>query len=150
MKIQDNQLPFLVSGKFGDMVGRVINGKQFFSKKAKPRKGKPSVRQLGSRRNFAIAQRFVKPIIPLIKKYDETLGRKGYNKAISHIMRHAIKGAHPNQRLNSSDVILGEGSLPNPEKYNVESPAKGLLEFTWSMERMKRSISKSDKLVIVA
>jgi hypothetical protein len=150
MKMQGNQLPFLVSGKFGDLIGRVINGKQFFSKKPRPSRRKPTMCQLETRRNMAIAIRFVRPITPLVRKYDEPNGRKGFNKITSHIIRNAIQGRRPDQRINYSQVVLGEGTLPNPDKYHVESPAKGLLELTWSLETLKRKLSKSDRIFAVA
>jgi hypothetical protein len=147
MKYQDNSIPFLFSGKFGNMVGRVINGKQFISQLPSPRKSKPSTRELEIRRNFTIAIQFLKHAVPVLKKYDELNGKKGFNKAVSHLMRHAIQGTHPDQRINFSEVILGEGILPNPRTYYVESPAKGLLEFSWSYER--RSRSKSDRIFVL-
>ena len=150
MIIKDNQFPFLFSGKFGNFYGRVVNGKQLIAQNPGPRKGKPSTRELETRRNFAIATRFVKPLAPLLKKYNERNGRKGYNKATSHIIRHAIQGRHPDQRIDFSQVILGEGPLPNPKTYHVESPAKGLLEFTWSLELSRRNQSKNDQIFTVA
>jgi hypothetical protein len=150
MKIQNNPFPFLISGKFGDVVGRVVNGKQFFSKKARPRKVKPTNAVLAARRKFSIAIRFLKPIIPILRKYDEPTQRKGFNKAISLMIRHAIHGQHPDQQIDFSQVILGEGALPNPGTCHVESPAKGLLEFDWSLEMMKRNLSKSDRIFTIA
>ena len=44
MQIKNHQFPFLVSGKFGDVVGRVVNGKQFFSKLPSTKKRKPTMR----------------------------------------------------------------------------------------------------------
>ena len=85
--MQDNPFPFLVSGKIGDLVGRVINGKQFFSKMPGPRKGKPTIGELGMRRKFSIAIRFLKPIIPILRKYDEPNPKKGFHKATSLIIR---------------------------------------------------------------
>ena len=130
---KDNQFPFLISGKIGGIVGRVINGKQFFSKMQRPRKGKPTIRELQVRRNMAIATGFLKKLVPIVKKYDEPNGNTGYHKAMSHILRNAIQGNHPDQRIDYSQVILGNGALPNPGTFHVESPAKGLLEFTWSL-----------------
>ena len=148
--MQDNPFPFLVSGKIGDLVGRVINGKQFFSKMPGPRKGKPTIGELGIRRKFSIAIRFLKPIVPILRKYDEPIRRKGFNKAASLIIRHAIQGQYPDQRIDYSRVVLGEGYLPNPKTYQLKSPAKGLLEFTWSLELIKRGVSKSDRIFTVA
>ena len=147
---KDNQFPFLISGKIGNLVGRVINGKQYFSKPPVRRKRNPTDAELGIRRKFAIAIRFLKPIVPILRKYDELTGKKGYNKATSHIIRQAIQGEYPNYRIDYDRVVLGEGSLPNPRTFQVESPAKGLLEFTWSMELVKRGVSKSDRIFTVA
>jgi len=147
--MKDNQLPFLVSGKFGNLVGRVINGKQFFSKKARPRKVKPTIAELGARRKFSIAIQFLRPIIPVLRKYDEPTRRKGFNKATSLVIRHAIVGQHPDQRIDYSRVVLGEGNLANPKTYQVESPAKGLLEIGWSLELIKRGVTKSDRIFVV-
>ncbi len=149
MKVQDNQLPFLVSGKFGDVIGRVVNGKQYFSKKRGLRRSEPSIRELEIRRNMAIATGFIKPILPLIRKYDKPNGEKGYHKAMSQILRNAMQGRHPDQRIDYGKVVLGEGNIPNPEKYHVESAAKGLLEFSWSWEKMKRGVGKSDSLFVL-
>jgi hypothetical protein len=146
---KDNPFPFLISGTIGDLVGRVINGKQFFSRRPRPRRGKPTSRELAIRSKFSIAMRFLKPILPILRKYDEQPGRKGFHKATSHIIRHAIKGEHPNQRIDYSQVILGEGSLSNPKTYHVSSPAKGLLEFTWSHEIARRGVAKSDRIFTV-
>jgi len=148
--MQDNPFPFLVSGKIGDLVGRVINGKQFFSKRPGPRKGKPTIGELGMRKKFSMAIRFLKPIIPILRKYDEPSRRKGFHKAVSLLIRHAIQGQHPDQRIDYSRVVLGEGRLPNPRTYQVKSPAKGLLEFTWSLDYIKRGVSKSDRIFTVA
>jgi hypothetical protein len=150
MAIQKKNFPFLISGKIGDMYGRVVNGKQFFSKMPRPSKKKPSIYQQETRSNLIITTGFMRPILPIIRKYDEPGGRKGFNKAFSHIMRHAIEGQHPNQRINCCKVVLGEGTLPNPDNHHVDSTEKGLLEFIWTMERMKRGISKSDRIFVVA
>lgn len=147
---QDNLFPLLVSGKIGNIVARVINGKQFISKMPRPRTGKPSIRELQVRRNFTLAGHFLKKLVPVLRKYDEPKYHKGYNKAMSHLLRNAIKGNHPDQRIDFSQVILGNGALPNPETYYVESPAKGLLEFSWSMEMMKYKQSKFDRIFTVA
>lgn len=147
--MQNNPFPFLVSGKVGDLVGRVINGKQFFSKMPRRRKGKPTAPELGARRKFYIAIRFLKPILPILRKYDEPTRRKGFNKATSLVIRHAIVGQHPDQRIDYSRVVLGEGNLPNPKTYQVESPAKGLLEIVWSPELIKRGVTKSDRIFVV-
>jgi hypothetical protein len=149
MIIKDNQFPFLFSGKLGNLTARVVNGKQQFAKKRGPRKSKPSIRELEIRRNMAIATWFLKPIAPLLKKYDELDGKKGFHKAMSYTIRHAIQGQHPDQRVDFSQVILGEGSLVNPRTYHVESPAKGLLEFTWSLEVFRRNQSKNDRIFTV-
>jgi Family of unknown function (DUF6266) len=148
MKYQDNSIPFLFSGKLGNIVGRVINGKQFISKLPSPRKSKPSTRELEIRRNFTIAIQFLKNAVPVLKKYDGLAGKSGFNKAVSHLMRHAIQGTHPDQRINFSQVILGEGTLHNPRTYHVGSPAKGLLKFGWTYE-MKRRISKSNTIFVL-
>ena len=147
--MQNDPFPFLVSGKVGDLVGRVINGKQFFSKMPRRRKGKPTALELGARRKFSIAVRFLKPILPILRKYDEPTLRKGFNKATSLVIRHAIVGQHPDQRIDYSRVVLGEGNLANPKTYQVESPAKGLLEIGWSLELVKRGVTKSDRIFVV-
>jgi hypothetical protein len=149
MKVQDNIFPFLFSGKIGDCYGRIVNGKQVIVKKRSPRKSKPTTRELTARRNFAIASQFLKHIVPVVQKYDEPNGKSGFHKAMSHILRNAIRGRHPDQRIDYSQVDLGKGSLPNPGTYQVESPAKGLLEFTWTLEMMKRKLSKSDRIFVV-
>lgn len=149
MNTQKINFPFLISGKIGNVVGRVVNGKQIFAKMPSPRKGKPSLRELEIRRNMAIAIKFIKPIVPLLRKYNEP-HKKGFNKAISHILRNAIHGSHPDQCIDCSQVILGEGVLPNPKNYSVMSPAKGLLEFNWSLDRGRRWFSRSDRFFAVA
>jgi hypothetical protein len=148
MKIQDNTFPFLFSGKFGDIVGRVVNGKQVIFKKRGPRKSEYTLPEFTARRNFTIVSQFLKHMVSIFKKYDEPDGRSGFHKAMSHILRNAIQGQHPDQRIDFSKVILGKGILPNPSTYQVTSPAKGLLEFTWSFEIMKRKVSKSDRIFI--
>jgi hypothetical protein len=148
MKYQNDSIPFLFSGKLGNIVGRVIKGKQFISPLPRPRKSKPTNRELESRRNFALAIRFLKHVVPVLKKYDDPTGRSGFHKALSHLMRHAIQGTHPEQRINFSQLILGEGILQNPRTYQVGSPAKGLLEFSWTHE-LRRSGSKSDRIFVL-
>ena len=150
MKIQDDQFPFLFSGKFGDYYGRVFKGKQLIVKKRSPRKSELSTRELEIRRNMAIVTRFLKLLGPVLKKYNEPNGNSGYHKAMSYIIRNAIQGRYPDQRIDFSRVILGNGNLPNPVTYHVYSPAKGLLEFTWSLEIMKRRISKADRIFALA
>jgi len=150
MKIQDDQFPFLFSGKFGDYYGRVVNGKQVIVKKRGPRKSEYTTRELTARRNFAIASQFLKHIVPIVQKYDEPGGRSGFHKAMSHILQNAIQGQHPDQRIDFSQVILGKGILPIPRTYHVASPAKGLLELSWSSGMMKRKASKSDKIFVAA
>jgi len=149
MKYQDNSFPFLFSGKIGNVVGRVINGKQYISKLPSPRKSKPTIRELEIRRKFAMAIRFLKQAVPVLKKYNELNGKSGFNKAVSHLIRHAIQGTHPDQRIDFSQVILGEGILHNPRSYHMRSSAKGLLEFGWTCEMMKRSRSKSDRIFVL-
>jgi hypothetical protein len=105
------------------------------------------LRELQARRNWAIAINFAKRVLPILRKYDER-EKKGFNKAMSLILRNAMQGDHPEQRIDFSKVILGEGFLPNPKSYKVVSPAKGLLEFNWSLERRARLVSKSDRIFI--
>jgi hypothetical protein len=150
MKVPDNTFPFLFSGKFGNVVGRIVNGKQIIAKSPVFKKRKPTERELEIRKNFTMVIRFLKPIAPFLKeKYSQLNSLSGFNKATSHNLRNAIQGKHPDQRIDYSKVILGEGTLPNPKNYRVESPAKGLLEFTWSMETMKRRLAKSDRIFTV-
>src|ERR1700722_4163417 len=122
MKIQDKSFPFQFSGKFGDYVGRVVNGKQQIYKQTEPKKHKLSIRELNARHKMAITSQFLKHMVPILQRYDEPNGKSGFHKAISHIMRHAIQGGFPNQRIDFSQVILGKGSLSNPKTYYVESP----------------------------
>ena len=124
-----------------------INGKQFISKLPSPRKNKPTPRELELRQNFTIAIQFLKHVVPVLMKYNEP-GKSGFNKAVSHLMRHAIQGTHPDQRINFSQVILGEGILHNPRTYHVESPARGIVEFSWTYEMIRR-ISKSDRIFVL-
>jgi hypothetical protein len=149
MKDSIPQFPFLFSGRIGDIVGRIVNGKQVIAKRPGPRKGKPTTRQLQVQNNFSLVFKFLRPIIPLFRaKYNEP-GRTGFNKAQSYVLRHALLNTQPFQRIDYSKVVLGEGLLPNPKQYRVDSYAKGLLEFNWSMESRKMT-SKTDRIFVAA
>jgi hypothetical protein len=110
------QGPFgAATGKIGNIVSYVLNGKNVFRRIGKS-KHKPSKAQLASRQGFKAVNEFLHPLKGFInlgfmfEKGGTTQNQ--HNVATSYNMLNALKDDYPNIEIDYSKVIVSKGTLP--------------------------------------
>lgn len=132
MAIIKNDLFTEFSGKIGNIVGcKTKSGyyiRQLPTKSLKP----PTVKQLGQRMKFKLAQSFLTGLRPLLKLLPLTGEKKtfAYQAAISQIVREAISGLYPDQAIDYASVKLTSGSLCKGCDHVVTAD-QSTLHFSW-------------------
>ncbi len=121
-KIIGNHLFGLISGRLGNTIGVIINGKQYFRQVPKKSTVKPSQKQIMQRARFAFAMKFLKPLRPVIQLgfYERNNSRSAHNKAMSHLLQHTIEGSYPDYTINFQKLKLSKGPIERCESTSVE------------------------------
>ncbi|MBC7418373.1 MAG: hypothetical protein H7325_09480, partial [Pedobacter sp.] len=104
MAIQQNGIPGGFSGKIGNVIGYIYNGRQVI--RSVPRKSnKPATAaQQRQRMAFSLVSKFLVPLRALINKAYGT--KSNYQKALSYHTKEAIKGVFPDLALDFSKVVI--------------------------------------------
>lgn len=122
-----------ITGRVGDMIYYMLNGKLVARNISKISTVPPSELQLASRARFAIANSFTKSVKNFVKvSFGEAKGpgQNAYNKAISTVLLNALSGEYPEYTLDYSKVILSLGSL-QPARESSAELENGEVVFTW-------------------
>ena len=124
--------PFV--GKVGTVVGSSWKGIPYMKGTYKKRTGRASLQEKSNRNKFAMAQRWLKPVISFVregfKNYSPTV--EGFLAAKSWLLLHSFEGTQPDISINPALVKLSHGSLPLPAGIRVEKGAGNRLQFSWN------------------
>ena len=129
-----SQWPFLFTGKLGNVIGYVKDGKQMIRRIPKRRKRRYTRLQLLQQKKFSLMIKFFKPLTPLLQQTFgvSRSGGSNYNKAVSYHIKNAITGKYPFFEMDYAKVLLGMGSLTPAKIPAVSSQQTGWLQFTWA------------------
>ena len=126
--------PLLFTGKLGNVIGYVKDGKQMIRKLPKRRKRRYTRLQLLQQKKFSLMIKFFKPLTPLLQQTFgvSRSGGSNHNKAVSYHIKNAVTGKYPFFEMDYSKVLLGMGSLTPAKTPVVSSRQTGWLQFTWA------------------
>lgn len=140
-----------VQGRLGNLVGSSWNGIPYVKTRPKKRTGKPRKAEKANRSKFAMAHRWLQPLLPFVREgykgYSTTV--YGFNAAKSHLLLNAFEGADNNIAINPSLVKVSHGTLPLSDNITVERSGNYALLFTWDTLAVPDG-SKSDQVMLLA
>lgn len=123
----------LMTGRVGDMVFYVLNGKQVVRMVGKSAKA-PTEKQLTARMQMAVVSGFLKHLVEYLNVGfgpDVIDDENAYNAAMRYNRKHALSGVYPDIFLDYSKVLVSKGDLPGAAGAVVELLSDGL-HFTWT------------------
>ncbi|HMI05743.1 MAG TPA: DUF6266 family protein [Pedobacter sp.] len=133
MGILSGGIAGLVTGRVGDMVFYVLNGKQvvrMVGKSVKP----PTGKQLTARMQMTMVAGFLKHLVEYLNVGfgpDVVDDENAYNAAMRYNRKNALSGVYPDVVLDYSKVLVSKGDLPGAAGAVVELLDDGL-HFVWS------------------
>ena len=121
-----------LSGKIGDLVFFIRNGKTFVKLLQKKRKI-DSQKQQTHQEKFRMLLQFLNPLRPFIHQVNKepVPGTTSFNRIFSQNLRTAIFGDYPDIAIDYSKLILSRGNLPNGIQVSCGSSCRGSLAITW-------------------
>lgn len=122
-----------VTGRVGDMVFYVLNGKQVVRTMGKSAKA-PTEKQLTARMQMTVASGFLKHIVEYLNVGfgPDVVGlENAFNAAVRYNRKDALSGVYPDVVLDYSKVLVSKGDLPAADGVVVELLNDGL-HFAWS------------------
>jgi len=129
MAIIRNGIAGTVSGKLGNTVMYTVLNKTVLRMTGKRRKV-DSPKQLCSQRGMKVVNAFLKPLKPFIRIGFHAAAREAemyaMNLAVSHHMKHSLKGEYPDLSIDYEKVLLAKGPLPGLEQPRLELENEGL------------------------
>jgi len=139
------------SGTVGAVVGSNWRGIETMRAVAKPRKGGSTPGQIDQQIKFALATKFLSSKRDLLEicYRDFAVEMTGTNRAVSHMLMHAITGVSPNFTIDYSKVMLSRGSLFAPEHAVAAPGAAGNVSFTWANSMLTGKATGTDKAIFV-
>ena len=138
-------------GKVGTGIGSSWKGIPYIKGPYKKRTGKASEGERGNRNKFAMAQRWLQPVLDFVregfKNYSPTVD--GFLAAKSWLLLHSFEGIQPDISINPALVKLSHGSLPLPANIRVEKINGSRLQFSWDPASIEDSHPK-DQVMLLA
>ncbi len=145
------QQGFGFSGKLGNVVGVISNGK--FYLRSIPRKSHtaPSKAQQEQREKFKTVIHFLKPFVDIVGGFFQVEEGKGssYNAAMKYNYHFALQGGYPNFCINYHDAAVTYGRHPGIRQGQVSVEAGGVLRFSWQYEGRVGAIMPDDEMILV-
>jgi hypothetical protein len=111
-----------VSGKVGNVIYYSFNGGNYVrSLPTKRRVVPPTPKQVSQRLRFTAVQKWLKPIIPLIRVgfKDYAARRTAHNSAMSHNLQHALMEHGDGFEINPEAFAFSVGLLPEAEQASM-------------------------------
>ncbi len=120
------------NGTVGTVVGGSWKGLPYMRGKAQSIKNPRTEKQMAQRIKFAMAQKFVKVMTAYLQVgfRNYTQQQTATNAAMSHTVRHCMKGEYPNFSIDPSKVLVSCGSLM-PGRFCAVKVADNVAKFTW-------------------
>ena len=125
----------LISGKLGNMIYYIKNGKQMARVRRKVTR-EPTAEQLQNREELKVTVNFIKHLVEFVavgfpvSKRGYLNGLTGYNLAVSYNKRNALTGDIPEVEIDYAKVLVANGNLIKAIGPEVAMESNGL-RFTW-------------------
>ncbi|MES2873125.1 MAG: DUF6266 family protein [Daejeonella sp.] len=137
--------PFI--GKAGSYIGYVVNGVGYIKGNYRRRTKAPTEDEAFNREKFAVAQRYLRPLINYVRP-----GFKGYNPrfqgfaaAKSYLMRNALKVIDRKIVIDPALVKICFGNLHLPDNIKCEFQEPNLMRVSWDPS----GIGASDQAMVL-
>ena len=137
-----------ISGKVGNNVYYLRNGKQLMRRKPVPRKTEPSIMELKHRSKFAFITKFLLPLNSLFHETFKSNDMLPFNKALSLNFNHVIPESYPDWRLDFSKILLGQGNISGLRDLSVDLHIPGHLMFNWNGKSRSRGAAGHDRIYV--
>ena len=140
-----------VLGKVGSVIGSSRRGVPYLKGPYKKRTKKVSKKEMVNRNKFALAQEWLKPLLPFVR-----IGFRGYSErsegfvsAKSLLLKNAFEGDEANMKINPALVQLSFGTLPMPATISAGQITAEGLHFTWDPNVQDAAHAK-DQIMMLA
>jgi len=140
-----------LTGTVGTVVGSSWKGIPYIKSAYKTRTKKAGEKEAANRNKFAIAQAWLKPLLPFVREgfkgYSETV--EGYLAAKSWLLRNCFIGEVQDTQIDPALMKVSYGDLPLPENIAVGQTEKGQLQFTWD-DAPAEGTNRHDQVMLLA
>lgn len=121
------------SGLVGTVVGASRNGKPYMRSRPSKRTIPPTPKEAANRRKFALAQKWLAPIVDLVREGFRGYSEKseGFIAAKSYLLKNAVEGEGEKMVINPALVKVCYGDLPLPDNIIAEHAGNGQIKFSW-------------------
>lgn len=139
-------------GKVGTVIGCKWKGIDYMRSLPKARESRPlSDAELATRKKFAAAHFWLKPIIPFVrvgfKNYTPTV--QGFVAAKSYLLKNAITGIFPDYIIDPSLALVSYGDLPGAVDPQAVL-ADNVVTFNWEAGSNENGADSSDFAMLLA
>lgn len=135
-----------VTGKIGDLVFRIVNGKTFVNPYQKIHKvASPAMNK--HRQKFGIMMKLLNPLRSLIKEVNNnpTDPRRRFDEIFSENLRVAIKGEYPDLEIDYPKLVLSLGLTKVGKQITMNSSEVGKLIVNWENTKGRFRGSATDQ-----
>ena len=138
------------SGRVGSVIGSIRQGINMMRAKPNSPYKSRTLAQLQQRAKFALAISALQPITPFLrvgfKQY--AYRQSGFNAAMSHTVRNAIKGEYPDYAVDYPNLIVARGTLTGINVATAEVLA-GKIKIKWELNSGNEGQATDKALVMV-
>ncbi len=141
----------LLSGRLGDKVYFVINGKQVVREYVKNIKVPQTPAQIAARAKLVFGSRFSAKFNEVIKTgYQGAIKRTARNAFDKHLHAEVIKGVHPDFTIDYCKLKVAHGSIPQPCSIVAERCGNNLNLIWWDeLPNYNKLMQSTDHLSVV-
>lgn len=139
------------SGRVGNVVGAKWRGIEYIRSVPSSVKNPKSRGQVAQRTKFAMVQRFVRSILPVVQLgFKQSAGSRSteYAEAIGYNLQHAVKGDMPNVEMDYPLAAIARGTLYGTRQASAEAEG-GKLIVTWD-GALRANAAMDDAAMVVA
>ena len=139
------------TGKVGNTIGYVVDGRQLMSGLHDPSSKPPTADQVNHRLKFGMITGFLADMADMVDVgfQKHSAFTSAMNAAVSYNVKNAVTGVGPNYEIDFSKVLLASGKTNEPEGLVVVAEAARKLKFTWEDYGDFRNTRGSDKLMLL-
>ena len=147
-----NSIFGLVSGRVGNFVYSIKNGKQYVQAIPEHTSKPKTQGQLEQTAKFKTIINFLKPLTPFLRVgfYKKKSILSPSNAAMSYNYKNALAGSYPDYYIDYSKVLVSQGPLPGALNPEVRLTPEGEIEFTWENNSIANEAMSDDKVLLVA
>lgn len=141
-----------MTGKVGNNVGRVVNGKNVFMMAPASGNRTPTAAQLVIQQKLILMTGWLSEVSEFIRiGFDhENSGGSAWNAAVGYNIRKAITGVSPNFTIDYPKVLFSDGKLAKAKNMVLAVTEDAQLDFSWTaaIPSMKAGAG-TDELVLI-